>query len=170
LKAIDILSSELKEKDIFAIVSMGKAFDLIQLKIKSGLYKKPHNIHLVPSAPQISILKRATLFITHCGQNSVNESIHFGVPMICLAQSLDSDQMLVSEIVSRVLALGIELESAKFKPIQLTESIKTILKEKVYLERITRLSVLSKHYNGSRNAANHIKAIIDSSSENGSIN
>ena len=37
---------------------------------------------LVERAPQIELLKRAYLFISHNGMNSTSESIHFGVPML----------------------------------------------------------------------------------------
>jgi hypothetical protein len=42
------------------------------------------SILFVPHTPQVEILKRANLFITHAGMNSVNEAIHYGVPIICL--------------------------------------------------------------------------------------
>ena len=40
------------------------------------------NTVLVSRAPQLEILKRASLMITHGGLGSVKECIHFGVPMI----------------------------------------------------------------------------------------
>ena len=46
--------------------------------IKKGRFEVPDNIILVKSAPQIDILKKASLFITHGGMNSASESIHFG--------------------------------------------------------------------------------------------
>jgi UDP:flavonoid glycosyltransferase YjiC (YdhE family) len=32
--------------------------------------------------PQLEILERCSLFITHCGMNSINESVYYGCPMV----------------------------------------------------------------------------------------
>jgi len=42
----------------------------------------PDNVHLYPRVPQLDVLGRADLFITHGGSNSVKESISRGVPML----------------------------------------------------------------------------------------
>lgn len=42
----------------------------------------PANIILVDKAPQLDILKRCSLMITHGGFNTVKECIYFGIPMI----------------------------------------------------------------------------------------
>ena len=69
----------LKLKDFKIIVSLGEAvYNEINEMIKNGTYEVPENIILVKSAPQIDILKKACLFVTHGGMNSASESIHFG--------------------------------------------------------------------------------------------
>jgi UDP:flavonoid glycosyltransferase YjiC (YdhE family) len=157
------LNGKVETTKFEAIISVGKTFDIFQDRIKKGQYKKPDNVHIVASAPQLNILRRASLFITHCGQNSVSESINFGVPMVCLPQSLDSDQTFVANRVANELGLGIELESAKFKPSELVRTIETILNDKKYLERVLRLAHLSNHYNGNINGAKEINNIIEQS-------
>jgi zeaxanthin glucosyltransferase len=52
------------------------------------------DILLVPHTPQVEILKRAHLFITHAGMNSVSEAVNCGVPFICLP--LSGDQPMVA--------------------------------------------------------------------------
>jgi len=42
----------------------------------------PPNVFTVQTAPQLQILRRASLMVTHGGLNSVKECIYFGVPMI----------------------------------------------------------------------------------------
>ena len=34
--------------------------------------------------PQLDILERCSLFITHCGMNSINEAVYYGCPMVCI--------------------------------------------------------------------------------------
>lgn len=41
------------------------------------------NVSLLDYAPQISLLSKSILMITHAGGNSVKECIRMGVPMLC---------------------------------------------------------------------------------------
>jgi len=66
-----------------------------------------NNVIFVPHAPQIEILKRAHLFITHAGMNSVSEAIHYAVPLICIP--LSGDQNFVAWRVADELGIGIRL-------------------------------------------------------------
>src|SRR5262245_27630339 len=49
----------------------------------------PSNVIVVPTAPQIELLKRAALCITHAGLNTVLESLAEGVPMIAIPIGYD---------------------------------------------------------------------------------
>ena len=61
------------------VVSLGEfVYNKINSMIKQETFEVPENIILVKSAPQIDILKKASLFITHGGMNSASESLHFG--------------------------------------------------------------------------------------------
>ena len=64
----EIDKSSVKAEQIRFIISVGKqVYDLYQHKIKNEGYSLPENILLLPSAPQIEILKRASIFLTHSG-------------------------------------------------------------------------------------------------------
>jgi UDP:flavonoid glycosyltransferase YjiC (YdhE family) len=52
----------------------------------------PPNVRLCSVAPQLEVLRRASLVITHGGLNTVKESIFFGVPMLVFP--LGRDQYL----------------------------------------------------------------------------
>ena len=66
------------DQEIRVVVSTGDSvYEQFDDLIRKGLYSLPSNYILVRSAPQVEILKRAQLFITHSGQNSVSESIHY---------------------------------------------------------------------------------------------
>ena len=65
-------------KDIRVVLSTGDlVYEQFEDLIQKGIYSLPNNYILVRYAPQVEILQRAQLFITHSGQNSVNESIHY---------------------------------------------------------------------------------------------
>ena len=69
----------LKLNDFKVIVSVGEfTYNELNTMIQNGIYDIPNNIILVKSAPQIDILKKACLFVTHGGMNSTCESFHFG--------------------------------------------------------------------------------------------
>jgi UDP:flavonoid glycosyltransferase YjiC (YdhE family) len=48
------------------------------------LIEKPRNLHLFDFIPQLEALKIADLSINHGGINTINECIHFQVPMIII--------------------------------------------------------------------------------------
>lgn len=72
----------------------------------SELGTLPDNISVFPSVDQIAVLQKADVFISHCGMNSVSESLYFGVPLLMLPQT--SEQAGVAERVSQ-LGAGIKL-------------------------------------------------------------
>lgn len=67
----------------------------------------PPNIKIYPFVPQLRILQKASLFITHGGMNSVNEAIYFGVPMVVIP--LATDQPTVAARIAE-LNLGRKLK------------------------------------------------------------
>ena len=74
IKKVDVL-----DRDIKVVVSTGDiVYDQFCDLSSKNMYSIPTNVLLVRSVPQIEILKRASLFITHSGQNSTSESIHYG--------------------------------------------------------------------------------------------
>ena len=44
----------------------------------------PTNIHAYSFVPQVEVLQHADVFLTHCGMNSVNEAMSYGVPMVAM--------------------------------------------------------------------------------------
>jgi zeaxanthin glucosyltransferase len=49
----------------------------------------PSNVIVVDQAPQIELLQRATLCITHAGLNTALESLAYGVPMVAIPIGYD---------------------------------------------------------------------------------
>lgn len=49
-----------------------------------ALGKIPRNIYAYSFVPQIEVLQHADVFLTHCGMNSVNEAMTYGVPMVTM--------------------------------------------------------------------------------------
>ena len=137
------------------IIACGK---IILAKLETRIEKKqlfiPENMILTSFAPQIDILKRASLFITHCGMNSTSEAIHYGVPIVCLPVS--ADQPRVAYRVADELGLGVRLNLKKLTQASVKDAVKEIMTDSGYQERMLRFSELSRSYNGVTNATKEI--------------
>lgn len=75
------------------ILSVGHQTDMDDL----GLV--PDNFIIQSSVPQLELLQKVDLFITHGGMNSVNEALNFGVPLVVVPQQLE--QVLNGRQVAR---------------------------------------------------------------------
>jgi MGT family glycosyltransferase len=88
--------------DCQVILSVGSAVSA------TALGEAPPNFIVRPHVPQLDVLGRASVFLTHGGMNSVNESLYHGVPMLVIPQM--SEQAIVGR---RVEQLGAGLYLAK---------------------------------------------------------
>ena len=59
----------------------------------------PENFLVRNFVPQLQVLERADLFVTHGGMNSVHEGLWYGVPLIAIPQQLE--QAVVATQVER---------------------------------------------------------------------
>ena len=153
-EAINLLSDNSAKipfsKMEFIISAGGKSYENLK---KMSL---PANIVISKHAPQLEILKRATLFVTHCGANSVNESIYFGVPTICMP--IAGEQPMVAHRASMELGTGFYVDFVNLRPITLKNAIVNVINDESYFERAYRWSQFSRNYEGRINGA---KEIID---------
>lgn len=83
-------------KNISVVMSVGSKTKLEEFG------EIPANFHIYPFVPQLQVLEKADLFITHGGMNSVNEAMYYGVPMVVLP--LATDQPTVAD---RIIELGL---------------------------------------------------------------
>ena len=159
IEAIKILDqqSENRSSELRVIISVGDfCFKQFDEKISSGEFQLPENILIRAKVPQLEILKRADLFITHCGMNSTNEAIKYAVPIIGLP--LEGDQPMVAKRVCDEMSIGIRFDPLKINSDELAIAINRILNEDSFKKNITNLSHISAKYNGPVDGA---KVIMD---------
>jgi len=65
------------------IMSVGRQTDI------ASLGACPANFLVRNWVPQLEVLKRARLFISHGGMNSINESLYFDVPLLMVPQQIE---------------------------------------------------------------------------------
>lgn len=137
----------LKSAQFRVIISAGEdGLKQLTEKVARGAIQIPENILLRSRVPQLEILKRADLFITHCGMNSTSEAIKFAVPMVAIP--LEADQPMVARRVCDDLFLGIRLNPIMLDSDQIADSIDRVLSNEKYMRNIKELSVISAKYNG----------------------
>lgn len=87
----------------------------------------PANVFLLRTAPQLWLLRRSALFITHGGLGSVREAIAMRVPMIVVPQQHDQPGNAARVVHHK---LGVHLDPDHVSSTSLATSIKTVLKHK----------------------------------------
>lgn len=75
-------------QDLDVIISCGNAID------REALGALPDHIQVHPYVDQLEVLSRADVFLTHCGMNSVSESLYMATPLILYPQT--SEQQAVA--------------------------------------------------------------------------
>lgn len=137
--------------DCQVIISVGKETQV------SSYGKLPENISLVPFADQIAVLKKADVFLTHCGMNSVNESLYFGVPMILYPQTAEQEG-----VARRAAEVGAGVYLKKACSPAVAGAVKEILTDGKYRERAQAIAESFRKCGGPKEAARAVlKAIPD---------
>jgi MGT family glycosyltransferase len=148
-------SKDLQDENLQVVIGTGeKSFTKLSELTEKGSLKVSGNIKLVSFAPQLAILQYAKLFLTHCGFNSVKESIYFGVPMICMP--LAADQPLIANHIATRLELGVKLDPYSMNEDAIINSVRKIMNDNGYYDRCTKYSEFLKKYDSSKNFSNEV--------------
>lgn len=78
----------------------------------------PENVAVYGWVPQVEILKRAALFITHAGLNSVHDGLYFGVPLLLIPQQIEQF-MTAIRVVELGAGLMLKAKQANAESIQM---------------------------------------------------
>jgi len=105
---------------------------------------------VVGYAPQLEIVKRAALVITHAGLNTVLESLAEGVPLVAIP--LGNDQPGVAARV-KARGAGLVVPRSKLTVKRLRRAVETVLREPSYREAASALKVAMGKVDGPSVAA-----------------
>jgi MGT family glycosyltransferase len=92
----------------------------------------PPNAIIVPKAPQIELLKRAVLCITHAGLNTALEALAQGVPMVAIPIGFDQPGV-AARIAHHGVGEFVDVEDLTVE--RLSELIQMVLKNPGYRDR-----------------------------------
>ena len=141
--------SELADAPYQVIMSVGDLVPLEELGVPAG------NISVFPSVDQIAVLEQADVFVSHCGMNSVSESLWFGVPLVMLPQT--AEQCGVAERVSQ-LGAGIKADA-----ISVRSAIEKVFADESYRSRAVAISETFRRCPGAKGAADKILSVCERS-------
>ncbi len=137
--------SALADTDYQVIMSVG---NLVSIEEFGEL---PENISVFVHVDQIAVLQQADVFVSHCGMNSVSESLYFGVPLIMLPQT--SEQGGVAE---RVYQLGAGIKLDKSDASSILNAIDKIFADSSYKQNAEDIAKGFKRCSGAKGAADKI--------------
>jgi UDP:flavonoid glycosyltransferase YjiC (YdhE family) len=137
--------------DAQLLISLGGGLDPARLGKLAG------NPLVVNYAPQLEILKRAALVITHAGLNTTLESLCEGVPLV--AVPLGNDQ---HGVAARVKARGacVVVSRHRLTAARLRKAIGLVLQEPGYREAAKALQKAIKQMDGPGRAADLIEQVL----------
>ena len=137
--------------DVQLVISLGGALE------PETLPKLPGEPIVVKYAPQLELLKKTTLTITHAGLNTALESLSNAVPMVAIPIALDQPG-----VAARIAWTG----TGEFLPLsrlsvpKLRSAIKRVLTEESYKQNALRLQQAIGRAGGVSRAADIVEQVI----------
>lgn len=140
----------LREQEYQVILSVGEQVDV------SGLGQLPPHISACQKVDQIAVLQQADVFLTHCGMNSVSESLYYGVPLVMLPGTPEQ-----RSVAARVEQLGAGLRLEDLTPAGILAALREVLETPAYRENARRIGAGFQACSGAVGAADKILAACD---------
>jgi hypothetical protein len=138
------------------ILSMGRQTDIRDLE------PVPDNFIIQPSMPQLELLQKVDLFITHGGMNSINEALYYGVPLVVVPQQIE--QLINGRQVARQGAGVLLADKPPYgRPdaYVLRRGVEKILSDPAYRKNAERIGRSFHEAGGYQQAATEITARLD---------
>lgn len=117
----------------------------------------PRNAIVRAEVPQLAVLERASLFISHGGMNSASEALYYGVPLLLAPQS--ADQPWVARRVSQ-LGAGRLLLPREMRPDTLRQCVEDMLSDPSYVRASRQISQTLRAAGGYLRAADAIQGLL----------
>lgn len=116
----------------------------------------PDNVVLVERAPQLEVLARASLVITHGGLNTLKECIYYGVPMIVIPFLHDQPGN-----AARVEyhGLGLRCQRREVSADRLVELVDRVTATPSFGERVRAMSALFRELEAREAATDHLEGL-----------
>ncbi|MBQ8638083.1 MAG: glucosyltransferase [Lachnospiraceae bacterium] len=142
------------EIDCQVVLSVGKNTDL------SKLGEIPAYFTVLPYVNQLEVLAKSDVFVTHCGMNSVQESLYLGVPMVLFPQH--SEEYAVAHRAEE-LGTGVRIKRASVKTLK--KAVQEVIKNPQYKKNAMEMRENFMQCAGPAGAAAWIEKVIPQKEE-----
>ncbi|HEX9061148.1 MAG TPA: macrolide family glycosyltransferase [Clostridia bacterium] len=119
------------DMDLDILMSVGKNVDISSLTIPDNFTVKHYY-----EIPQLDVLKKCSVFITHGGMNSTHEGLFNGIPLVVIPQQ--EEQAYVAKQVVRS-GCGICLNRSNATSKMLRDSVEKIISDKSFKENALKM-------------------------------
>ena len=143
-----IVAALAKHKDVQLVLSIGNQIDPKQIG------RVPSNTIIVQRAPQLDLLKQASVCITHAGLNTVLESLAQGVPQVAIPVTFDQPGV-AARIADKQTGVVTSLD--KLTPHHLSDLLNEVLTNPVYRKHAKKLQAAIAEANGLSVAADLVE-------------
>jgi zeaxanthin glucosyltransferase len=134
-----IVAALAKHKNLQLVLSVGDQIDPKQIG------PAPNNAIIVRRAPQLELLKRTSICITHAGLNTVLESLAQGVPQVAIPVTYDQPGV-AARIADKQTGVVTSLD--KLSADHLSTLLKEVLNNSIYRDNARRLQRAIAEANG----------------------
>jgi UDP:flavonoid glycosyltransferase YjiC (YdhE family) len=132
-----------------SIISMGDQFENFRD------YRSHRNIYLYKSIPQLKVFKHADLSINHGGIHTINECIHFNLPMLIFSGNRYDQNGNAARVKKH--GCGISHFSNNLSTEFMTSEINTLLNDPKYKKRLEELNTSYKKSKDHKVFENYIR-------------
>lgn len=147
----------LKDMDCDVIISAGKNTDI------SRLGEIPQSFSIHPYVNQLEVLADTDVFLTHCGMNSVNESLYYGVPMVLFPQHSEENAVAI-----RTEQLGAGFRLKKVSAGKIRNAVKEVLTNDKYRKCAKEIGEDFRQCKGAVSAVEFIENVISGAADGSS--
>jgi MGT family glycosyltransferase len=136
------------------LVSVGRGADV------AALGEIPENFIVQETFPQLRVLERTSLFVTHAGLNSVHEALYYGVPMVAVPQQFEQlrNAMQMGRKGAGVI-LDAECYHRRVTGAELRAAVETVMANPAYAGASKALGASLHEAGGYRQAADVIEKV-----------
>lgn len=142
-----------RDCDVDVMMAVGKDLPLVQLG------EIPESFIVKPSVDQLDVLRRAAVFISHGGMNSVNESLSFEVPLVLTPQTPEQ-----GAVAARAVQLNAGVLLKEIRPETIRQTVEQVLQDQSIKESIAVIARSFRQAGGAKAAAEAIERKLRSGS------
>lgn len=139
--------SAFRDTEWQVVLSLGKNAGNIQVQ------NIPENFLIEDYVPQLEVLQRSRIFITHGGMNSTMEGLYFGIPLIVVPQTVEQER--TAQQVEK-LGLGLQLNKETLTAQVLQDAVKQVAEDETLPTRLLFMQQEIQNAGGYRRAVDEI--------------